>query len=277
MSRLILRLKHAPSLRLDVSALTPDTLAERSASEVAALPLWQGKECLTVGDLFEVRADTSASASGDAPELIFEGDLTRCDRLGWNMRSGTLRIDGNAGDYTGCGMRGGNLEILGNAGDFTAAAMSGGSLAIRGNTGDFAAAALPGDMEGMRGGQLTIAGHAGDRLGDRMRRGTVLVAGNAGDFAASRMVAGTLGIAGDVGTHFGFGMRRGTVVLVRANPPLAPTFVETEHNIAVSWVLLARSLERADSAFAGLARRVPQRHAGDLAVDGKGEILRCAI
>lgn len=276
MSRLILRLKHAPALRLDVSTLTPGMLAERSVSEVAALPLWQGKERLAVGDLFDVRTDTRAAASNDAPELIFEGDLGRCDRLGWQMIGGTLYIDGNAGDYTGCGMSGGTLEVRGNAGDFTAAAMSGGNLAIRGSTGDFAAAALPGDMEGMRGGQLTIAGHAGDRLGDRMRRGTVLVGGNAGAFAASRMVAGTLGIAGDVGEHLGFGMRRGTVVLVRANPALAPTFVETEHNIAVSWTLLARSLERSDSAFAGLARRLPQRHAGDLAVDGKGEILRCA-
>lgn len=276
MNRLILRLRHAPALRLDVSGLTPDALAERSASDVAKLPLWQGKERLCVGDLFEVRADANGSAHGDTPELVFEGDLGRCDRLGWQMTRGTLRVEGHAGDYTGCGMAGGTLEVNGNAGDFTAAAMSGGHLALRGNTGDFAAAALPGDMEGMRGGQLIIAGHAGDRLADRMRRGTVLVAGNAGAFAASRMVAGTLGIAGDVGAHLAFGMRRGTVVLVRASAPLAPTFVETEHNIAVAWALLARSLERADSAFAGLAHRLPQRHAGDLAVDGKGEILRCA-
>jgi formylmethanofuran dehydrogenase subunit C len=272
MSRLILRLRHTPDLRLDLSTLTPDALPDHIASDLARLVLWQGNQRTELGEFFDVRAETAQSDT-DSQEIVFEGDLARCDRIGWQMTKGTVRVVGDVGDYTGCGMSGGLLLVEGHAGMFTAAAMRDGALVIQGNTGDFAAAALPGDMEGMRGGTLTVRGDAGARLGDRMRRGTVMVTGNTGPFAASRMVAGTLAIAGDVGSHLGTGMRRGTVVLARATPSLAPTFVTTEHDIAVFWAMLARSLGRAEPAFAELARRIPQRHAGDLAVDGKGEIL----
>lgn len=270
MSGLTLRLKTAPALRIDLRRLTPVALSGLSASEVAALPLWHGRERIAVGDLFDIAAHT---VDGDIASLVFEGDLTRFDRIGWNMESGELRVEGSVGDYAGCGMAGGTLAVNGRAGDFTGAVMRGGTLSIASHTGDFAAASLPGDMEGMRGGTFTVGGNAGERLGDRMRRGTVLVSGNAGMFAASRMVAGTIGIGGAIGMHLAFGMRRGTVVLATATPALSPTFVDTDHNFAVFWALLARSLARTSSAFEGLAARAPQRTVGDLAVEGKGEIL----
>ncbi|MDF3836963.1 formylmethanofuran dehydrogenase subunit C, partial [Cupriavidus basilensis] len=235
MSGLTLRLATTPALRVDLRQLTPAALAGMAPDAVARLPLWHGNEGIALGDLFTVLAH----AGDGEPSLTLEGDLGRFDRIGWRMSGGTLRVEGDAGDYLGCGMQGGTLRVSGNAGDFAAAALAGGNLVIGGNAGDFAAAALPGDMDGMRGGTLVIGGNAGDRFGDRMRRGTALVAGNAGDFAAARMVAGTIAVAGAVGCHLAYGMRRGTVVLVSARPQARATFVRADGNFDVFWTLMA--------------------------------------
>jgi formylmethanofuran dehydrogenase subunit C len=128
-------------------------------------------------------------------------------------------------------------------------------------------------MDGMRGGELIVKGNAGERLGDRMRRGLLAVLGNAGDFAASRLVAGTIAIGGALGQHPAFGMRRGTLLLAQVQPQLTPTFVATTHDFMVFWRLLARQIAACGGPFEGLAARSPQRFVGDLAVDGKGEVL----
>jgi len=273
MSGLRLRLLAPPALRVDLRDLAPATFGMLAPDDAARQPLWHGRERIAVGDLFAVSGLGDPDDSPNSPTLALEGDLRRFDYLGWQMETGTLRVDGHAGDYLGCGLRGGGISVNGDAGDFAGAAQAGGEIDITGNVGDFAAAALPGDMEGMHGGHLRIGGNAGDRLGDRMRRGTVLVAGNAGAFAASRMVAGTLAVGGACGPHLAWAMRRGTVVLATAALPSAVTFVPVDSDIAVFWQLLSRSLARAGGPFSGLPGRRPHRQLGDIAVDGKGELL----
>lgn len=151
--------------------------------------------------------------------------------------------------------------------DRLGANMSEGRLAVNGAAGDYAGLR-------MTGGTLTIHGNAGARLADRMRRGLVLVGGDAGDFAASRLIAGTVCIAGRVGAHYGYGMRRGTLLLMRDPGRLPPTFTEGGHGFQVFWSLFVRSLAREIAPFSALDPRVPpRRHAGDLAVDGRGELL----
>src|SRR5471032_501871 len=125
----------------------------------------------------------------------------------------------------------------------------------------------------MVGGTLVVRGHAGARLADRMRRGTVVVHGSAGDFAASRMVAGTLAIGGACGAMPGWGMRRGSVVFAAGMPQVASTFVDVRSDADVFWQLLARDLVRFGPPFEDLPRRRATRFAGDLAVQGKGELL----
>jgi formylmethanofuran dehydrogenase subunit C len=51
--------------------------------------------------------------------------------------------------------------------------------------------------------------------------------------------------------------------------------VANDANIAVFWQLLARDLARHGGAFAALPARRVQRHLGDLAAGGKGELLLC--
>lgn len=269
MTRTTLRLRHQPALPVDARSLLPAPLAARSVAEIEALPLAQGRATLPLAELFDV----SRTETDGPPELHVEGDCARVDHLGWTMAQGTLHVHGPAGDHAGGGLSGGRLTIDGDAGDMAGISMRGGWLEIAGSCGDLAASALPGDMDGMRGGTLVVRGDAGVRLGDRMRRGTVVVFGDAGDHLASRMVAGTIALAGRCGAHPAVGMRRGSIVFAGTAPEPGITFVPVHSNADVFWQLLARDLARFGGVFGGLAQRRVVRLAGDLAVQGKGELL----
>ncbi|MDR5783020.1 formylmethanofuran dehydrogenase subunit C [Caballeronia sp. LZ065] len=273
MSAITLRVKTAPGFRVDASNLLPATLAATAPADLPRITMQGAGERCALGDLFDIRHEHA-----DHPSVSIEGDVPWLDRLGANMTEGALTVRGHAGDYAGLKMSGGALLIAGDAGLFTACEMQGGRITIEGNTGDCAAAALPGDMEGMAGGTLVIHGHAGARLADRMRRGTVLVSGDAGDFAASRLIAGTVCIGGKVGAHPAYGMRRGTVLLAHAPAAIPPTFTEGGQGFEVFWRLFVRMLARESTPetapFSTCSGNVlPRRYAGDLAVDGRGELL----
>jgi len=266
-----LRLKQAPGLRLDLRGVVPAALAGLDAAAVERLPLGQGRLALALAEFFDV-----ALGSDDDDTLVLEGDLSRCDRIGWRLGGGRIVVDGHAGDHAGAGMTGGELRIAGSAGLLAACGMAGGLLVVDGDVGDFAASAEPGLLDGMRGGTLIVRGKAGARFGDRMRRGTALVFGDAGDFLASRLVAGTIALGGRAGDHVGYGMRRGSLVFAGAAPEVPATFVPAGADAPVAWQLLARDLARHGGPFAGLASRRTQRHLGDRAADGKGELIMVA-
>jgi formylmethanofuran dehydrogenase subunit C len=273
MSGYRLTLRQVPELTIDARALQPLALAGLTADAVVHLPLPHGNDTLALGELFTVQPVADAGAA----RLELQGDLSRFDRLGWAMTEGELHIDGDVGHQAGGGMSGGRLVVTGSAGDLTGCALRGGWLEVQGSTGDLAASALPGDMDGMSGGTFIVRGNAGARLGDRMRRGTLAVFGDAGDFMASRMVAGTLALGGRCGAHPAYGMRRGSVVF--ADPPSAlgpmfgSTFVPVTSNAEVFWQLLARDLAQFGGPFVSLPKRALSRWVGDLAVQGKGELL----
>ena len=262
-----LRLRQPPDLRIDLRGITPVALAGLSATEVAQLSVGYGNAMLPLAEFFQ----PDPIAAEDL--LVFEGDLSRGDRIGWQMTGGRITVEGPAGHYAGGCMSGGELVVKGHAGLLAACEMVGGSVEVDGDVGDFAAGTLPGSMDGMRGGSFIVKGNAGERFGDRMRRGTAVVFGDAGDFLASRMVAGTIAIGGGVGAHPGFGMRRGSLVFAGAAPVVAPTFVTSGAEAPVFWQLLARDLARHGGPFASLSTRRVERHLGDLAVDGRGEII----
>lgn len=267
-----LRLRHAPALRVDLRGITPTALAALTVAEIERLPITHGTQRLALAELFSI---TEAPSAQDACALRLQGDCARIDRIGWQMAGGTLHVDGPVGDHAGGGLRDGVLHITGDAGALAACEMSGGQLTIDGHVGDCAASALPGSLNGMCGGTLVVHGNAGDRFGDRMRRGTAVVHGNTGDFLASRMVAGTIAIGGTAGQHIGYGMRRGSVVFAQPLPPahVPDTFVTAGAEAAVFWQLLARDLARHGGLFTDLPARAIERHLGDLAAGGKGELI----
>jgi formylmethanofuran dehydrogenase subunit C len=264
-----LSLKQEPALRVDARGLQPAKLASLSKAEIERLALPQGRASVALAELFTIERLPDAAGA----QLSIDGDLTRFDRLGWCMAEGELHLRGHVGDHAGAGLQGGRVSIDGSAADLAGCAMRGGCLEVSGSVGDLAASALPGEMDGMRGGTFVVRGNAGIRLADRMRRGTVVVFGDAGDLLASRMVAGTLALAGHCGANAAWGMRRGSIVFAGPAPRIAATFAPIHSNADVFWQLLARDLARFGGAFAGLAQRRVQRHAGDLAVLGKGELL----
>jgi formylmethanofuran dehydrogenase subunit C len=266
MSGWTFRVRQAPTWRVDLRGVTPSALAGLSAVAVERFQVSDGNARVALGDFF--RAEPR-----DDDALVFDADLSRFDRVGWQQDAGRIVVDGGVGDYAGAAMRGGELRIGGNAGALAACEMAGGRLTISGNVGDFAASTLPGSMDGMRGGTLVVGGSVGDRFGDRMLRGTAVVFGNVGDFLASRMVAGTIAVGGRVGAHPGFGMRRGSLIFAGAAPAIAPTFVPAIADAAVFWQLLSRDLAQHGGGFKDLPTRRIDRHLGDVAVGGKGEII----
>jgi len=264
-----LTLTNPPPLRLDLRGITPAALAGLGPDAIAALPLGHGPRTLPLGDCFRV----DGSLDDDEDVLVLAGDLSRVDRIGWQLGAGRMIVDGPAGDHAGGCLAGGSLRVIGSAGLLAGVEMAGGLLRIEGDAGDFAAGTLPGSMDGMRGGTLVVTGRVGARFADRMRRGTAVVFGDAGDFLGARMVAGTVALGGRAGAHAGYGMRRGSLVFAGPAPALAPTFVPGHGDVAVFWQLLARDLARLGGPFAALPGAAIERRLGDLAADGKGELI----
>jgi len=268
MTALTLTLRDEPLHRIDLSVLRPDRLAGSSPQDIARLGLSCGNRRMQVGELFEI-------VGGDPQDLVIRNSCARLDAIGAGMETGRIRVYGNAGDYLGLGMRGGSIEVHGDSGHWTAGGMHQGMIHLKGNCGDFAGAAIPGEHRGMRGGTLLITGNAGDRTGDRMRRGYILIEGDSGDYCGARMIAGTIAVLGETGRAVGYGMRRGTLLLGQTPASLPATLNDCgEHNLGFLRLLID-SFADLDSRFSQLdtARLRVRRYMGDLACDGKGEVL----
>jgi formylmethanofuran dehydrogenase subunit C len=211
---LTLTLREQPDVPLEAEVLVPDRLA--GSEDVAALPLWHGKERTRVGDFFAV------SGSGD--DVRLEGDLSRVKFVGAGMTAGRLTVAGDVGLHAGAGMRGGELRVEGDAGDWAGAGMRGGTLVVRGSAGRRLGGVYAGERAGMRGGEIVVHGDAGEQAGAGLRRGLIAVGGRAGEAAGLRMLAGTVVALGGLGPRAGAGMRRGSLVsMAPATPPA--TFV----------------------------------------------------
>ena len=211
---LTLTLQEQPDVPLEAEVLTPDRLA--GADDVAALPLWHGKERTRVGEFFAV--------SGAGDDVRLEGDLSRVKNVGAGMTAGRLTVAGDVGAHAGAGMRGGELHIEGDAGDWAGAGMRGGTLVVRGSAGRRLGGVHPGERAGMRGGEIVVHGDAGAQAGAGQRRGLIAVAGRVGEAAGLRMLAGTIVALGGLGPHAGAGMRRGSIVTTEATPLATFTF-----------------------------------------------------
>lgn len=268
MSALTFTLKTQPKQSVDMSPITPDLLADKSLAEIQAIPLQCGKQQLRADALFEITgSDSSQLVIHSSEKLNYLGA-----KLGLKLKSGNITIQGNTGAYLGLQMKSGAITLHGNAEAFAACEMAGGLLHVHGNVGDFLGGALPGNRKGMRGGTVIVTGNAGDRAGDQMRRGMILIEGNVGSYCASRMLAGTIGVMGKMGVYLGFGMRRGTLLLFNS-PALSPTIQDSGSHTLPFLKLMFKSMRGLPSKFAQLENNRVRRFAGDVAVDGKGEIL----
>lgn len=271
---IVLTLRQAPPGRISLFGVTPDRLGAMSVAEIENIELAWGREKPALGDFFKVSGEPCDS-------LIFDGiDRCFCDVVG-GMAAGQCEVRGDAGDFLGRDMRGGSVRVHGSVGDFAASGLAGGELRIDGDAGDRLGAALPWLAGGMRGGRVVVAGNVGARCGDKLRRGGIFVAGDVGPFCATRMVAGTIAVAGRLGEHAGYGMRRGTLFVLgeRFAPPatFGETALCTDAYLRLVWRDWLDRFET-DNVFAGFARaamegRGLRRWMGDMASDGRGEVI----
>jgi len=263
---LVLTMRARPSQRLDLSPLTAQSLAGKTAAEIGGIELQTTRQRVLLGDVFRVRM-------GNCAHIRIEGGCDRLDRVGEAMSAGTFEIEGDVGIQAGRLMRGGHLLIRGSAGPFAASGMRGGMIDIAGAAGDRLGGPLVGEIAGMRGGVVIVRGHAGERAGDRMRRGTIIVEGRAGAYAGSRMIAGTLIVRRTAGALPGYLMSRGTIVLGQGCETISPTFVDCGVHELVAMRLMKSFLSGYSARAAAVLKAPLRRLAGDTAVLGKGEIL----
>lgn len=268
MKPLQLTMRKAPVAPVDMSHVTPDRLAGMKNTQISSIKVTYGKKSSRLDELFSL-------SGADTNNIIICGGSNQLLYLGHSMTQGSITVEGNTGDYAGSHMQGGTLTIHGNAGSWTGCAMAGGRIEVYGDTGDFTGAGLPRDTHGMSNGLIFISGKSGDRTGDRMRRGIIIVCGNAGAYCGSRMQAGTVLALGRVGEFPGYGMRRGTLVLARKPAHIGGTFTSCGVLKMQFLRLLFKQLSIFGKAYAFLGNYLPtvHRYAGDLASNGKGEIL----
>ena len=264
--RITLTLRAPLDRPLDADVIAPDRLAALGAQEIAALPLWDGRNSVPVGDVFSVSGDHSQY-------VVLDGDLANLHGVATMMSSGTLEVTGSIGNSVGARMRGGAIKVRGSAGDDAGSAMSGGSLVIGGNAGDRAGGALQGASKGMTGGDIIVRGSVSREAGARMRRGTLFCA-TSGTGTGLGMIAGNIIVAGAMGDGVGAGNKRGSIVaLGSVTVPETYAYACTYRPPHLSLMLLSlRSrfgISVDDAHLHGLFRR----YSGDLSEIGKGEIL----
>ncbi len=268
MSALTFTLKSQPKFTLDMSPLTPDQLQDLTLEKIKKIKLVYGKETVKVEALFTV-------IGNDKNNVVINKSCNQLICVGKKMTMGNITVKGNVGEFLGQSMKNGAITIHGNAGSWTGSGMSGGRINVNGNVDDYTGAGLPGDAFGMRNGLINITGDAGDRVGDRMRRGIIIIQGNSGNYCGSRIHAGTIIALNKVGTHPGEGMRRGTVILAKKPAHISATF-KSCGNLKMQFLrLLFTQLSNIGDEFMFFSKYGPEAHrfSGDLARNGKGEIL----
>ena len=268
MTALTFTLLNNPEFTLDASPLIPDLLVSQSKEQLKNIKIPYGNQKIPVKNLFKVTGNDHAN-------IHIKNSNEKVVSIGNGIRDGHIEVSGNAGDYLGINMRGGSIRVNGNTGDWAGCSMSMGVIEINGNTGSYLGAGLPGEPNGMTDGRIIVTGNAGDRVGDRMRRGTIIVCGNAGDYCGSRMTAGTIIVLDKAGKYVGFSMKRGTIVLAKKPRHIGATF-RSCGNLKMQFLrLLFTQLTNIGNTLSIFTKYGPEAHrfAGDLASNGKGEIL----
>jgi len=244
-----LTLATPPQQSLTADCVAADRFAALSESEIAGLPVVHGGRRATLGDFFRVQGERSSV-------VRVEGDLAKVEGIGAGMAGGELVVEGSVGRDLGWAMAGGRIDVHGSAGE---------------NAGG----AFPGAARGMTGGEMVIRGDAGAQAGAAARRGLIVVTGTAGPQAARGMIAGTLVVFGRAGPGAGRFLKRGSIVALGpiehpATFGYACTYRPPHVALLLRYLRARYGLAIADRQITGRY----ERHAGDLAELGKGEILQ---
>jgi formylmethanofuran dehydrogenase subunit C len=266
MSRLTLKLKAAPTERVDLGGLLPGLVAGKSNGDIERIAIGTSGSGLTIGDLFTV-----SGSAGD--KIVIAGGSDRLDNVGAGLTAGSIEVEGDIGAFGGAGMTGGHLLVWGNAGPLLGAAMKNGLVHVKGSAGELAGGARPTDRYGVLGGIIVVDGDVGERSGYRMRRGTILAGGTFGRWAGWQMMGGTLWTRTGFGDEPGMQMRRGTLIGPRTGKLLATFRDGGVHDLVILRILSRDLTERLGSLAPPPLPKMVRKYSGDLAIFGKGELL----
>jgi len=224
--QLVLELKRPLSAPVYADVISPNVLVVNSLEGIERLKLWEGNRQIDLCEIFTVRGETGGSVLEFCVTL--SGDVGKVRRLGYQMKSGLLRIEGNVGMYVGEEMSGGSISVKGNAGSWLGSKMRGGTIEIYGDAADHVGAAYRGSRNGMKGGLIIVHGNAGDEAGCWMNNGIIQIDRKAGMFPGMHMRGGVVLIKGSCDGRAGAGMTGGRVIIRGRMENLLPSFTVEE-------------------------------------------------
>ena len=242
---------------IEGKSISPDIFAEKSAKEIADLEVWEGNRKRSLGELFDIKNENSAS---EEFTVKIEGDVSKVRNIGFRMSMGQIIVDGDVGMHLGEEMSGGTITVSGNAGSWAGSQMKGGTIEIKGNAGNYIGAAYRGSTKGMNGGKVIIYGNAGHEVGCYMRKGLIQILGNVGIFAGIHMNNGTIFVQGNSEGRAGAQMTNGKIVLAGYSEDVMPSFTIDDIKAKVKV-----DGEKIEGPF--------YRFIGDLADKGKGKLF----
>ena len=135
MKEIILKVISQPTVGLEAESIAPAVFAGKSASEIGALPVFEGNRERQISDFFEVSGESGESEA--ETRIVIDGDVRLTKRVGQGMRAGELHIKGSAGMHLGSKMRGGKVTVDGDCEAFCFQEMRGGVVHIKGNAGNY--------------------------------------------------------------------------------------------------------------------------------------------
>ncbi|MEZ5262424.1 MAG: glutamate synthase large subunit [Acidimicrobiales bacterium] len=176
----------------------------------------------------------------------------------------TVHFEGSAGNSFGAFLpRGITLRVEGDANDYTGKGLSGGRVVVRPHrNAPFAAEdnIVAGNvcLYGATGGEAFLSGVAGERFAVRNSGATAVVEG-VGDHGCEYMTGGLVFVLGRTGRNFGAGMSGGVAFVHDAdgrfpalvNPEMVELETPTDEDRALITEWMRRHHEETDSALAG--------------------------
>lgn len=227
MAEIKLKLKKKIDFPIEADSITPNNFVGKTAAEIKKLPLYYGKEMVTIGAFFDV---SGKSEDLKETKIQINGDLSRVKRIGESMKGGEIVINGNVGMHVGSAMSGGKITVNGNADDWAGAMMKGGELEINGDAGHYVGAAYRGFWKGMSNGKIVVSGKVGNESlswvsgSGPAKRFPTLICGSAGAFLGIHSHGGTIIVEGDCDRCAGADQVRGTIVIKGKAKRILPSF-----------------------------------------------------
>ena len=258
------------TIPIEVDSIQMETVVTQTPGQVKATLVQYGNQQCELGQFFQV------SGSAEDHQIVWQGDCSRVKLIGSKLKSGKIRVEGNAGMHLGAEMTGGEITVEGDVTDWVGAEMHGGRIHVHGNAGHLVGAVYRGGYRGMTNGEILINGNAGNEIGNGMRRGLIAIGGRSGDAAGVNMIAGSVLLFGEPGIRPGAGMRRGTIGFFNTStqPDMLPTFKYACTYRPVFLKFYVRQLMSEGFPVADDCLDADyQRFCGDFLELGKGEIL----